>query len=140
MIEIRGLPTPVVFHLYVEVEIDVCVEQRFHFFTRLSADLLKHRTFGSDDNGFLTFTLDEDGGEDADQTREFFPFFDENGDGMRHLLAGRAEDLFADQFGGEEARGLVCVVVAGEILGPLGEAADYFTAEVVESFAGGGGD
>src|SRR5580658_6231600 len=87
-VEKSGLVPPPRLHADVQVQIDPDAEDPLHLRARQRADLLQHGALRADDDGLLAVALHADGGEDARETRRFFPLVDGDGDGVRHLLAG----------------------------------------------------
>ena len=73
---------------------------------------------------FLPLALDENYGGDFRELRAFFESLDEHAAGVRNFLRGEDEDLFANQFGNDEALGLIGDLVFGEILWALGQRVD----------------
>src|ERR1700733_13498588 len=64
-VEIRCLLAPRRFHFDMQIEVDVRVEQGFHFLPRECADLFQHRTFRSDDDRLLAVAFHQNRSEDA---------------------------------------------------------------------------
>ncbi len=63
------------------------------------------------------------------------PALNQDGDGMRDLLTGMAEDLLANHFGGHEALGLIGDMVGGEIGRAFGQAGNDGVAYPLQTFA-----
>jgi len=84
-------------------------------------------------DSFLPFALAEDGGGDARQLVALFEAVDQDGRGVGNFLRGELQDLFADEFGGEEALWLVGDLVFQKVARAFGQSLDDCIEESVEA-------
>lgn len=144
---------PLFLHFDEEFEEDARAEQRFDLLAGGRADTLEHVAGAADDDGFLAGALDKDGGGNFSNGKFavagffctggwIFPALDDDGGGVGDLFAGQHEDFFADEFGDEEALGLIGDLVLGEVALAFWEEGDDLVEQEVEALflAGGDGD
>ena len=96
-------------------------EALFQLLARPGADLLHHLAARADQDPLLPRAFDEDGGMDAQQARLLLEALHQHHGGVGQFLAREHNDLFADDFGGQETGRLVGQIIGREILRPLGQ-------------------
>ena len=84
--------------------------------------------FRADDDGLLTVALDNNGGVNADELREFFPFIDHDVNRVRNFLLGGLKNFLADQLRRKEPGRLIGDMIRREIFRAFGKALDDFFA------------
>lgn len=106
---------PVFVHLDVGLEEDALLEELLEGFAGLGADFLEGHALVADDDAFLAVALHEDDGADADALVRLVEGFHHYLAGVGYLLIVVEEYLLADDFGDEEAGGLVGPLVFVEV-------------------------
>src|SRR6476660_7842322 len=94
---------PVFAHFDEEAEKDMATEQFFDVAAGGGADLFQARAAFANAYGAMRRALDINQTVDARQVFGFFPAFGDDRRDVRNLVAGRCENLFAHQFGGDSA-------------------------------------
>jgi len=114
--------TPVGLNFYEELEEYFCAQEEFEFFACCCADLFYGFPALADQNSLLAFAFYVDGGADAQKFGRFLEIVDEDGDGVGDFVARLQDGFFADDFGGDEALGLVGELVGGKMRRGFGQA------------------
>src|SRR5450830_258824 len=105
---------PARFDLDPDLQVDRAAEQALHVQARLAGHFFQPGALVTDDHGLVAVAFDEDGGEDAAQVAFLFEFLDQHRAGVRQFVADEAEQLFTDDFRGEEFLAAVGDVVLAE--------------------------
>src|SRR5436190_24073377 len=105
----------------MEFEVDLLFEKLLQFQAGLGSDLFQELTGLADDDAFLGFTFDEDGGEYAVDGGLFNKAVDDHGSGIGQLVVGSENQFFTDDFGRYGTSGLVADLIGGKEHRPLVE-------------------
>ena len=135
-----GVLAPVGLDFYEELQKYFCAENVFEFFARSGADLLDGFPALADQNSLLAFALDVNGGADAQHLGSFLEAVNQDGDGVRDFVARLEDGFFADDFGGEEAFGLIGKLVGRKMRRGFGQTGEPGIDEIEAAGAGEGGD
>src|SRR5690606_15248268 len=112
---------PAALHLDPDLEIHRAVEELLELHARLGRDALELLAALADDHALVAVAVDDDGGEDAAQPPLGLELLDLDGDAVGQLVTEQAEQLLAQELGGEEALAAVGDVVLLEHRRPLGQ-------------------
>ena len=137
------LIAPVPLDFDPDVEVNRRTEEVFDFLAGQVAYFFEDRAVLADDDALLRIPFDIDRDPDIDLVvTAVLHFFDIDGDGMRHFIAGTAEELFPDDFSDQKAFRLVRDHVVREILGPFRQDLAQFVDDGIDvvPFQGGNGD
>ena len=137
------LIAPVPLDFDPDVEVNRRTEEVFDFLAGQVAYFFEDRAVLADDDALLRIPFDIDRDPDIDLiVTAVLHFFDIDGDGMGHFIAGTAEELFPDDFSDQKAFRLVRDHVVREILGPFRQDLAQFVDDGIDvvPFQGGNGD
>src|SRR5256714_10771006 len=136
LIEDAGRVAPVLLDLDEEFEVDAVPDQAFDVAARARAYLAQTLAAAAYDYFFLRGALDVNRAVDAREFfRDLFVALRDDSRDVRNLLARDLQDFLADEFGDDDAHGLICEFVLPKNRIAFGEVINYFFDEVFELVA-----